>query len=78
MVGSLFLEDFLHLVQVGTFDGEITAIFEGCTDPRSSHINHFDVEVFGLLSTKVSPGSSSSIYKFEWGQDNRRKLLINL
>ena len=57
---------------MGTFGGEITAISEGYMDPRSSRINHFDVEAFGLLSTKVSPGSSSNISKFEWGQDNRR------
>ena len=28
MVGPLYLEDFLHLAQVGTFGGEITAISE--------------------------------------------------
>ena len=52
---------FLHLVQVGNFGGEITAISEGCTDHRSSHINRLAVEVFGLLSTQVWLGVSSSM-----------------
>ena len=33
LVGSSYLENFLHLVQVRNFGGEITAISEGCNGP---------------------------------------------
>ena len=44
-VESSHLKVFLHLVHVGNQGGEITSILKVVANPRSSHINHLDVEV---------------------------------
>ena len=82
---SSYLEDFLQLIQVGEFDSDSTSILEVVEDLRPSNLNHLDVEVFRnkllLLLVANCSGLSRDFGKylsFEWRQDNRRKLLINL
>ena len=47
MVGSSYLEEFLHLVQAVNFGGEITSISEVVEDLRPLLTNNLDVDVLG-------------------------------
>ena len=47
MVGSSYLEDFLHLAQAGNLGGEVTSISEVVADLRPLLINSLDVDVLG-------------------------------
>ena len=47
MVGSSYLEDFLHLVEAGKLGGEVTSISEVVADLRPLLINSLDVDVLG-------------------------------
>ena len=47
MVGSSYLEDFLHLVQAGNLGGEIASISKVVVDLRPLLITNLDVDVLG-------------------------------
>ena len=47
MVGSSYLEEFLHLAQSGNLGGEIASISKVVVDLRPLLINNLDVDVLG-------------------------------
>ena len=47
MVGSSYLEDFLHLAQAGNLGDEIALISKVVVDLRPLLINNLDVDVLG-------------------------------
>ena len=76
----MYLEDFLHLVQVGNLGGETTSIMEVVEDLRFSPINHLDVEALRrkLLFLLVDKYSSLSWDIVKYVGLNRDKIEENI